>query len=118
MAKQYPGEILSVLTGRKKAAITAGDVLTEIHCQPVQEIVLLSPVYNNTFSPRPFVEFLINDTRKVGQIWSVGFLYEGIRFREQHISGKVVTLSINHTLYSRKNYTLRSTSAQVNQLVS
>ena len=32
MAKQYPGETLSSLTGRKRAAITAGDVLTEIHC--------------------------------------------------------------------------------------
>ena len=83
MAKQYPGETLSSLTDRKRAAITVGDVLTEIHCQPVQGIVLHSLVYNNTFSSRPLVEFLVNDTRKVGQIWSDGFLYEGIRFREQ-----------------------------------
>ena len=69
MAKQYPGETLSSLTGRKRAAITAGDVLTEIHCQPLQGIVLHSLVYNNTFSSRPLVEFLVNDTRKVGQIW-------------------------------------------------
>ena len=68
MAKQYPQETLSSLTRQKRAAITACDVLTEIHCQPVQEIVLHSLVYNNTFSSRPLVEFLINDTRKVGQI--------------------------------------------------
>ena len=94
MAKQYPGETLSSLTGRKRAAITAGDVLTEIHCQLVQGIVLHSLVYN-TFSSRPLVEFLVNNIREVRQIWSDGFLYEGIRFREQYISGKVVTFRIN-----------------------
>ena len=53
----------------------------------------------------------------VGQIWSDGFLYEGIRFREQYISGKVVTFRINQTFYCYENYTLRSTSTQINQLV-
>ena len=118
MAKQCPGETLSSLTGRKRAAIASSDVLTEIHCQPVQGMVLHSQVYNNTFSSRPLVEFLINGTRKVGQIWSNCFLYEGICFREQHISlEKVVTFRINQTFYSYENYTLRSTSTQVNQLL-
>ena len=83
MAKQYPGETISSLTGRRRAAITAGDVLTEIHCQSMQGIVLHPLVYNNTLSSMSLVEFLINDARKVGQIWSDGFLNEGIRFREQ-----------------------------------
>ena len=44
-------------------------------------------------------------------------MYEGIRFREQYISGKMVTFRINQTFYCYENYTLRSTSTQVNQLV-
>ena len=40
-----------------------------------------------------------------------------ICFREQYISGKVVIFQINQTFYSYENYTLRSTSPQVNQLV-
>ena len=93
-------------------------MLTEIHCQPVQGTVLHSLVYNNTFSSRPLVEFLINDTRKVGQIWSDGFLCKDICFREQYISGKVVTFRISQTFYCYESYTLRSTSTQINQLVS
>ena len=83
----------------------------------MQGIVLHSLVYKNTFSSRPLVEFLINNIRKVRQIWSDGFLYEGIRFREQYISGKVVTFRINQTFYWYENYTLKSTSTQINQLV-
>ena len=57
MAKQYPGETLSSLTGRKRAAITAGDVLTEIHCQPVQGIVL------HSLDPhRPLTEDALKDS--------------------------------------------------------
>ena len=41
----------------------------------------------------------IDDIRKVGQIWSDGFLYKGIRFREQYISGRVVTFRVNQTFY-------------------
>ena len=66
VAKQYPGEALTILTGLKKAAITAGDVLTEIPCQRVQGIVLQSLEHENQFSSRLLVENIQNNTRKIG----------------------------------------------------
>ena len=116
VAKQYPGEALTTLTGHTRAAITAGDVLTEIPCQRVEGIVLQSLEHENQFSSRPLVEFIQNDTRKVGQIWSDGFLYEGLRFKERYIPGKVVTFRINNEFYVFENYSLRHLNDHVKSL--
>ena len=116
MAKQYPGEALTTLTEHKKAAITAGDVLTEIPCQRVEGIVLQSLEYENQFSSGPLIEFIQNDTRKIGQIWSDGFLYKGLHFKERYIPGKIVTFRINNEFYVFENYSLRHLNDHVKSM--
>ena len=116
MSRQYPGDTLSSLTGQRKAAITAGDVLTEITCQTVEGIVLQSLKQNEMYSSRPLVEFNINGTRKIGQIWPDGFLYVGVQFKEKYVPGKLVTFRINDMFYVFENYTLRHLDRDVKQL--
>jgi len=55
MSKQYPGETLTTLTGKKRTAITVGDVLTEISCQQVEGIIIIlqTLIHDNQFSSRP-----------------------------------------------------------------
>ena len=107
VSRQYPRDALSSLTGQRKAAITAGGVLTEITCQTVEGILLQSLKQNEMFSSRPLVEFNINSTRKIGQIWPDGFLYEEVQFKEKCVLGKLVTFCMNDMFYVFENYTLR-----------
>ena len=78
--------------------------------------VLQSLEYNNQFSLPPFVEFIQNDTRKIGQIWSDGFLYEGLRFKERYIPGKIATFRINNEFYVFENNSLQHVNDHVKSL--
>ena len=45
VARQYPGETLTAISGQKKAAVTIGDLIVEIQCHPVSATVLRIMVY-------------------------------------------------------------------------
>ena len=115
MSSQYTGDTLSSVTGQEKAAITAGDVLTEITCQIVQGVVLQSLKQNEMHLSRTLVDFNINGTRKIAQIWRYGFLYEGVQFKKKYVRGKLVIFRVN-MFYDFENYTLRHLDQNVKQL--
>ena len=81
--------VLSALLRRHTAAITIGDVLTELMCIP---------------SLRPLLQYVdhLNVTR-ARQLYGDGSLYEGVHLVEQFISGCVFTFHINGKLYTFQN---------------
>ena len=118
MSRQHLIDTLSSLTSQRKAAIIAGYVLTESTCQTVKEIVLQSLNQNELYSSHPLVEFNINGSRKIGQIWSDDFLYKGVQFKEKYVKGKLVTFRINDMFYVFENYIFRHLDQDVKQLTS
>ena len=99
--------MLSALLRRHTAAITIGDVLTELMCIPVNATLLKSLKHGNYFSLRPLVQYVdhLNVTR-VGQLYGDGNLYEGVHLVEQFIPGRVFTFRINGKFHTFQNYTL------------
>ena len=59
LGKSFPGPVLSALLRRHTAAITIGDVLTELMCIPVNATLLKSLKHGNYFSLRPLVQMWI-----------------------------------------------------------
>ena len=107
LGKSFPGPVLSALLRRHTAAITIGDVLTELMCIPVNATLLKSLQHGNYFSLRPLLQYEdhLNVTR-VGQLCGDGNLYEGVPLIEQFIPGRVFTFHINGKFHIFQNYTL------------
>ncbi|CAK8693815.1 unnamed protein product [Clavelina lepadiformis] len=59
--RQYPGETLTAISGQKKAAVTIGDLITEIQCYPVSGTVLRSLVYKESYVPSRIFSFNIGN---------------------------------------------------------
>ena len=107
LGKSFPGPVLSALLRRHTAAITIGDVLTELMGIPVNATLLKSLKHGNYFSLRPLVQYVdhLNATR-VGQLYGDGNLYEGVHLVEQFIPGRIFTFRINGKFHTFQNYTL------------
>ncbi|XP_077974075.1 uncharacterized protein LOC144429752 [Styela clava] len=117
LSKQYPGQILNEVLGGKHAAITVGDILTEIHCEQINVTILRSLYYNNTYATRPLVTFLNkNNVTIVAQIFTDTNVYAGIHFFENFVSGRTFTFAINGRYYTYINYTLTHTNAHIQSL--
>ena len=114
LGKSFPGPVLSALLRRHTAAITIGDVLTELMCIPVNATLLKSLKHGNYFSLRPLVQYVdhLNVTR-VGQLYGDGNLYEGVHLVEQFIPGRVFTFRINGKFHTFQNYTLTHADADI-----
>ena len=59
LGKLYPSEILSLALGRPSLVISAGDVITQLTCQPINATVLPTLAFDNEmkFSLLPLVEY-------------------------------------------------------------
>ncbi|XP_076825481.1 uncharacterized protein LOC143471040 [Clavelina lepadiformis] len=117
VARQYPGETLTAISGQKKAAVTIGDLITEIQCYPVSGTVLRSLVYKGQFSARPLVEFFYNNgTKSLGQIYRDGNLYRGVRYVESYVPGRIFSFNIGNQFYQFENYSLSQIDSDVQAL--
>ena len=99
--------MLSALSCHHTAAITIGDVLTELMCIPVNATLLKSLQNGNYFSLRFLLQYVnhLNVTR-VGQLYGDGNLYEGVYLIEQSIPGHVFTFHISGKFHTFQNHTL------------
>ena len=107
LGKSFPGPVLSTLLRRHTAAITIGDVLTELMFIPVNTILLKSLKHGKYFLLRPLVQYVdhLNVTR-VGQLYGDNNLCEGVHLVEQFIPGRIFTFHINGKFHTFQNYTL------------
>ena len=106
LGKSFLGPVLSALLRRHTAAITIGDVLTELMCIPVNATLLKSLKHGNHFSLRPLVQYVDHlNVTQVGQLYGDGNLYEGVHLVEQFIPGRVFTFRINGKFHTFQNYT-------------
>ena len=96
LGKSFPGPVLSTLLRPNTAAITIGDVLTELMCTPVNTTLLKCLQHGNYFSLRPLLQYVdhLNVTR-ARQLYGDGNLYKGVYLVEQFIPGRVFIFHIN-----------------------
>lgn len=117
LSNQYPGKVLSQLLGGKRAAITVGDILTEIECQRVNVTVLRSLFLQNKYATRPLVQFIdSSNTSIIAQIFPDSNAYVGIHFYELYTPGRIFTFNIAGRFYNYVNYTLSHANMHINSL--
>ena len=107
LGKSFSGPVLSTLLRHHTAAITIGDVLTELMCIPVNASLLKSLKHSNYFSLHPLVQYVDHsNVTRVGQLYGNGNLYKGVHLVEQFIPGCVFTFRMNGKFHTFQNYTL------------
>ena len=95
--KLYPSEILSLALGRPSLAVSAGDVITQLTCQPINATVLPTLAFDNEtkFSLLPLVEYGRTQYGKscIGQLVSPNFVIHGKPSCYEHYhSGRVMNI--------------------------
>ncbi|XP_077970203.1 uncharacterized protein LOC144424625 [Styela clava] len=114
LSKQYPGKILSQLLGGNRAAITVGDILTEIECQRINVTVLRNLFLQGKYATRPLVHFINNSNETIiAQIFPDSNAYVGIHFFENYTPGRIFTFQIDGRFYNYVNYTLNHADSHV-----
>ncbi|XP_077973613.1 uncharacterized protein LOC144428368 [Styela clava] len=117
LSKQYPGQILEEMLGDNRAAITVGDILTEIQCEKINATVLKTLIFNDTYATRPLLSLLYkNNETVIAQMFTDTNVYAGIHFFENYVSGRTFTFLIDGRYYTYTNYTLRHTNANIKAL--
>nr|CAB3263324.1 uncharacterized protein LOC108950678 [Phallusia mammillata] len=118
LARQYPGETLSQLLGIPKAAITIGDVVTAITCEPVSGTVIRDLRHGNLFATRPLIQFKDpNGNHSItGQYYRDGYVYKNIKFLENYVPGRIMSFKVGDVYYTYENYTLAHVNSKVHYL--
>ena len=94
--KSFSGPVLSYLLRRHTAAITTGDVLTELTGIPVNATLLKSLQYGKYFSFSLLLQYVDHsNASRVGQLYGDDNFYEGVYSFEHFISGHIFTFQIN-----------------------
>ena len=121
LGKLYPSEILSLALGRPSLAISAGDVITQLTCQPINATVLPTLAFDNEtkFSLLPLVEYGRTQYGKsrIGQLVSPNFVVQGKpSYYEHYHPGRTLIFQINSRFVLFENYSLSHSNLPVNQL--
>ncbi|XP_078486318.1 LOW QUALITY PROTEIN: uncharacterized protein LOC144744832 [Ciona intestinalis] len=116
-SRQFPSEVLSAIMGSSRAAITVGDVITEIVCEQINATLRHSLQYKSYFSIRPLVYFTdSNGSLRIGQVMKNDVVYEGVRLVEHYTPGRTFTFRINEQFYLYDNYTLEHSDVHVRSI--
>ncbi|XP_078483400.1 uncharacterized protein LOC144743458 [Ciona intestinalis] len=116
-SRQFPSEVLSAIMGSSRAAITVGDVITEIVCEQINATLRHSLQYKSHFSIRPLVYFTdSNGSLRIGQVMKNDVVYEGVRLVEHYTPGRTFTFRINEQFYLYDNYTLEHSDVHVRSI--
>ena len=102
--KLYPSEILSLALGRPSLAVSAGDVITQLTCQPINATVLPTLAFDNEtkFSLLPLVEYGRTQYGKscIGQLVSPNFVIQSKPSCYEHYhSGRVMNIITSYEHY-------------------
>ena len=107
VGKQYPGQVLSSLLNKPTAAITIGNVFTEISCTNTNVTLLHSLQFGKFFSSQPLINIPgPNFTFEIGQVFRDGNVYAGVRLLEKFVPGPISTFLIHNKFCNYQNYTL------------
>jgi len=80
-------------------------------------MVLPSLKHGKYFSSRLLVQFPdYSGNITMGQIYTDGNVYKGVKFFEKFISGKIFTFNINNTFCPFQNYTLTHANSEIDSL--
>ena len=111
LGKLYPSEILSLALGRPSLAISAGNVITHLTCQPINATVLPTLAFDNEtkFSLLPLVEYgrTQDGKSRIGQLVSPNFVVQGkSSYYEHYHPGRTPIFQINSRFVLFENYSL------------
>nr|XP_018672265.2 uncharacterized protein LOC108950678 [Ciona intestinalis] len=115
VSRQYPGEALSEILGGRRAAITVGDLMTEITCEKINGTIMLSLKHHKLFATRPLIRYRdATGKPRIGQLYRDGFVYASVKFVEKYNPGRVMSFKILDSFYLFENYTLSHVDPKIN----
>nr|XP_026694673.1 uncharacterized protein LOC113475150 [Ciona intestinalis] len=89
VSRQYPGDILSKILGGQRAAITVGDLMTELTCENINGTILHSLEHGKLFATRPLIRYRDHAGKfRIGQLYRDGLFTLALNLsRVIHLGG-------------------------------